>query len=66
MGMMAGGSLGLIIAARHGPISIVSPLVGSYPVVTVIFAALVLKERITRVQYACVASILTGMALCSI
>ena len=29
MGMMAGGSLGLIIAARYGPISIVTPLIGA-------------------------------------
>jgi drug/metabolite transporter (DMT)-like permease len=66
MGMMAGGSLGLIIAARHGPISIVTPLIGSYPVVTLIYAALVLKERITRLQYGCIGAILTGIALCSI
>ena len=66
MGMMAGGSLGLIIAARHGPISIVTPLIGSYPVVTLIYAALVLKERISRLQYACIGSIIVGMTLCSI
>jgi drug/metabolite transporter (DMT)-like permease len=66
MGMMAGGSLGLIVAARHGPISIVTPLIGSYPVVTLIYAALVLKERITRLQYVCIGSILTGMTLCSV
>ncbi len=66
MGMMAGGSLGLIIAARHGPISIVTPLIGSYPVVTLIYAALVLKERITRLQYGCIASIIAGMTLCSL
>ena len=66
MGMMAGGSLGLIIAARHGPISIVTPLIGSYPVVTLIFAALALKERITRLQYGCIGSILAGMTLCSV
>jgi len=66
MGMMAGGSLGLIIAARHGPISIVTPLIGSYPVVTLIFAALILKERITRLQYGCIGAIIIGMVLCSI
>lgn len=66
MGMMAGGSLGLIIAARHGPISIVTPLIGSYPVVTLVYAALVLKERITALQYGCIGSILTGMTLCSV
>lgn len=66
MGMMAGGSLGLIIAARHGPISIVTPLIGAYPVVTLIYAALVLKERITRSQYGCIGLIIVGMTLCSL
>ena len=66
MGMMAGGSLGLIIAAHHGPISIVTPLIGAYPVVTIIFAALVLKERISRLQYGCIGAIISGMTLCSI
>lgn len=66
MGMMAGGSLGLIISARHGPISIVTPLIGSYPVVTLVYAALVLKERITPLQYGCIGSILAGMTLCSV
>lgn len=66
MGMMAGGSLGLIVAARHGPISIVTPLIGSYPVVTLVYAAAVLKERITKLQYGCIGSILIGMALCSV
>jgi bacterial/archaeal transporter family protein len=65
MGMMAGGSLGLIIAARYGPISIVTPLIGAYPVVTLVFAALVLKEKITRLQYGCIAAIITGMMLVS-
>ena len=46
--LVIGGSLGLIIAARYGPISIVTPLIGSYPVVTLVFAVLVLKERIAR------------------
>ena len=66
MGMMAGGSLGLIVAAHHGPISIVTPLIGAYPVVTIIFAALVLKERISPLQYGCISAIISGMVLCSI
>jgi drug/metabolite transporter (DMT)-like permease len=64
MGMMAGGDLAVIIAAKHGPISIVTPLTGAYPVVTLAFAALVLKERITLVQYGCIGAIITGMVLC--
>lgn len=66
MGMMAGGSLGLIIAAHQGPISIVTPLIGAYPVVTLIYAALVLKERPSRLQYTCIAAIIAGMILSSV
>jgi len=66
MGMMAGGSLGLIIAAHQGPISIVTPLIGAYPVVTLIYARLVLKERISMLQYLCIAAIISGMILSSI
>ena len=64
MGMMAGGDLGVMIASRFGPISIVVPLTGAYPVVTLAFAALILKERISTLQYGCVAAIIAGMALC--
>jgi drug/metabolite transporter (DMT)-like permease len=64
MGMMAGGDLGVMIASRYGPISIVVPLTGAYPVVTLAFAALILKERITKLQYACVGAIIAGMVLC--
>ena len=61
MGMMAAGDLGVIIASKFGPISVVSPLTGAYPVVTLGFAALVLKERIALYQWACIALILVGM-----
>jgi transporter family protein len=64
MGMMAAGDLGVMIASRYGPISIVVPLTGAYPVVTLAFAALILKERISKLQYGCVGAIITGMALC--
>ncbi|MCX7056127.1 MAG: DMT family transporter [Proteobacteria bacterium] len=64
MGMLAGGDLGVIIANRYGPISFVTPLTGAYPVVTLVFAALVLKENISRLQYACIAAIIGGMLLC--
>ncbi|HKQ36860.1 MAG TPA: EamA family transporter [Verrucomicrobiae bacterium] len=62
MGMMAGGDLGVIIAlARNGPASLVSPISGAYPLVTLVFAALVLKERITILQVISVAMILAGI-----
>ncbi len=64
MGMMAGGDLGVIIAARFGPISIVTPLTGAYPVVTLAFAGLVLREKIKLLQYVCIAGIIVGMIFC--
>ncbi len=61
MGMMAAGDLGVIIASRFGPVSVVSPLTGAYPVVTLGFAALVLKESIALYQWVCIAMIIVGM-----
>lgn len=63
MGMMAAGDLGVIIASKHGPISIVTPLTGAYPLVTLGFAAMILKERITRLQWFCIVMILIGIYL---
>ena len=63
MGMLAGGDIGFIVATRYGPVSLTTPLSGAYPVITVIFARLVLGERIGRLQGACIAAILGGMAL---
>ena len=56
---------GVIVASRYGPISYVTPLTGAYPVVTLAFAALVLKERISPLQYLCIAAIIIGMLLCT-
>ena len=63
MGMMAGGDLGVIIATRNGPVSIVTPLTGAYPLVTLGFAAVALKEKVTRLQWVCIVLILIGMFL---
>ena len=65
MGMMAAGDLGVLIASRYGEISIVTPLTGAYPLVTLAFAALVLRERIMLLQWGCIAAILIGMFLCT-
>ena len=61
MGMMAAGDLGVIIAARTGPISVVTPLTGAYPVVTLAFAALVLREKISRLHWLCIGLVLAGI-----
>jgi drug/metabolite transporter (DMT)-like permease len=65
MGMMAAGDLGVLVASRYGKISIVTPRTGAYPLVTLAFAALVLRERIMRLQWACIAAILVGMFFCT-
>jgi drug/metabolite transporter (DMT)-like permease len=65
MGMMAAGDLGVLIASRYGEISIVTPLTGAYPLVTLAFAALVLRERIVLLQWGCIVAILVGMFLCT-
>jgi transporter family protein len=63
MGMMAGGDAAVIVATRYGPVSIVTPMTAAYPLVTIAFARLVLKERITALQYASILSTLAGMYL---
>jgi len=65
MGMMAAGDLGVLIASRYGKISIVTPLTAAYPLVTLAFAALVLRERITILQWGCIAASLAGMYFCT-
>jgi drug/metabolite transporter (DMT)-like permease len=55
----------VLIASRYGQISIVTPLTAAYPLVTLAFASLVLRERITLLQWSCVVAILAGMYLCT-
>ena len=64
MGMMAAGDLAVIVASRSGPISLVTPISGAYPVVTLIFAALVLREKVTVWQSVTVVLIIIGVFLC--
>jgi drug/metabolite transporter (DMT)-like permease len=63
MAAMAIGGLLTAIAYRYGPASIVTPLTGAYPVITLAFARVVLKERPTPVQWAGIVSVLLGMVL---
>ncbi len=60
MATMALGGLLAAIAYKKGPASIVSPLSGAYPVVTIAFAWVVLKEHPTALQWAAIALILSG------
>jgi drug/metabolite transporter (DMT)-like permease len=66
MAAMALGGLFAAIAFKAGPASIVTPLSGAYPVVTLGFAAVVLKERPTRLHWACIVAILAGVLLTTI
>jgi drug/metabolite transporter (DMT)-like permease len=61
MAAMAFGSLLAAIAYGRGPASIVTPLSGAYPVVTVGFAYALLRERPTERQWAGIALVLAGM-----
>ena len=63
MSTMAVGSLLVAIAYKHGPASIVTPLAGAYPVVTLGFAWAVLKERPTYLQWGGIGLVLLGMVL---
>ncbi len=63
MATMAVGSLLAAIAYKHGPASIVTPLSGAYPVVTLGFAWAMLQERPSALQWAGIASVLAGMVL---
>lgn len=66
MAMMTGGDLGVIIASSSGPASLVAPITGAYPLVTLGFAAVVLKEHISRLQWACLVILLAGIGFSTI
>jgi drug/metabolite transporter (DMT)-like permease len=63
MATMALGSLLVAIAYKHGPASLVTPLAGAYPVVTIAFAWAVLRERPTTMQWGGIVAVLIGMVL---
>jgi len=60
MATMALGGLLAAIAYKYGPASVVSPLSGAYPVVTLAFAWAVLKERPTALQWTGIVAIQAG------
>lgn len=66
MAMMAGGDLGVILASATGPASLVAPITGAYPVVTLIFAAFLLKEHISKLQWTCLVILLAGIGFSTI
>jgi drug/metabolite transporter (DMT)-like permease len=66
MAMMAGGDLGVIIASATGPASLVAPITGAYPLVTLGFAAMILKEHISKLQWVCLVILLVGIGFSTI
>ena len=66
MATMALGGLMVAIAYKKGPASIVTPLSGAYPVVTLTFAWAVLKERPTPLHWVAIGAILVGFVFTTI
>ena len=62
--LMNGATLTLFVAYRWGKASIVTPLTALYPLITVLLAGLILKERFDLVKVAAIGLALTaGLAL---
>ena len=55
----------LLLALQRGPVAIASVVASLYPVTTVILAAFVLRERLSRLQYVGVVCALVSVALVS-
>jgi transporter family protein len=62
------GYLGMfffLYAVQMGKVSVVAPLTAAYPVVTIILAVILLKEKISYVQYTGIFLATTGVILLS-
>ena len=67
IGVLAGlGSLAFFAAMAHGKASIVGPVTSLFPLLTVILAVTVLKERMNRVQLAGIVLALIAIAVLSV
>jgi len=63
---LAAGAITIYIAFENGPVSIVSPVSNTYPIVTIAVAKLRLKERLSRRQMAALAMLLLSIPLFSL
>lgn len=59
------GGVPLLLALQRGPVAIASVVASLYPVTTVLLAGFVLRERLSRLQYAGVVCALIAVALVS-
>jgi drug/metabolite transporter (DMT)-like permease len=59
------GNLFFALASRSGPLAVAGLLTNLYPVFTAFMAALVLRERLRRYQWAGVVVILVGLPMVS-
>lgn len=55
----------LLLALQRGPVAVASVVASLYPVMTVLLAGLVLRERLSRLQYVGVVAALVSVALVS-
>jgi len=55
----------LLLALQRGPVSVASVVASLYPVTTVLLAAAVIRERLSRLQYAGVVYALVSVGLVS-
>jgi len=55
----------LLLALQRGPVAVASVVASLYPVMTVLLAGLILRERLSRLQYVGVACALASVALVS-
>lgn len=62
MAVMALGGLMANLAYKSGPASLVTPISGAYPIITLSFAWVVLKERPVGIHWTGIACIFAGMA----
>jgi drug/metabolite transporter (DMT)-like permease len=60
------GAITFYLAFEYGPASLVSPIAGISPVFTVIAAAIILKEKITKIEFTLIGVILTYLAILTV